>query len=246
MASIILSLLVAPLLAIYILVVLLVLDLDESYAQYALIIPVAYVLGSVPWGFLIAFAVKGIDIRQYGSGKTGTSNVLRSAGGPFAALALTLDMSKGLLAVFLAKVVADSASAEVVAGLLALAGHNWSFSLGFKGGRGIAPGIGGLLVMSPVAGAIAVVAGFTPVTLLTRYLSMGSIMSVFAAFLSLLGMVLLGYSSATYLIYTGIGGAVIIWQHKDNIQRLLQGNERRLGQSAERISEAPGSGAGRG
>ena len=243
MAMIMVGLLVPPLLAVYAMVVLLVLDMDRSYAHYALILPVAYVLGSIPWGFLITLAARGVDIRQYGSGKIGMSNVLRTAGGPLAFLALILDLSKGLLAVFLARVVADNAAAEVSAGLAVLIGHNWSVFLGFKGGRGIATGLGGLLLMAPIAGAIAM-AIFAPVTLLSRYLSLGSMTSVLAAFLSLLAMVLLGHSSTTYLLYTGIGGTIILWQHRSNIQRLLQGRERRLGQSADRIAEASSSGPG--
>ena len=242
MATVIASLFVPPLLAIYVLVALLVLDMDQSYAQFALILPIAYVLGSIPWGFLITMVAKGIDIRQYGSGKVGTSNVLRTTGGPFAVLALVLDLSKGLLAVFLARAISDTAAVEVAAGLLALVGHNWSVFLGFKGGRGIVIGLGGLLVMEPTAAAIAIVAGFTPITLLTRYLSLGSILSVIMAFLVLLAIVLLDRSSAIYLLYAGIGGAIIIWQHRDNIRRLFQGTERRLGQPAERLGEAPSSG----
>ena len=245
MAPIVLRLLVMPFLVIYASVIVITLDMDRSYAQYALILPICYVVGSIPWGVLVTLAVKGVDIRQYGSGKTGTSNVLRTAGGPFAALVLVLDLSKGLLAVTLARIVADTAAAEVTAGLVALVGHNWSFFLGFKGGRGIATGLGGLLVMAPVAAAIAV-ASFTPVTLVTRYLSLGSITSVIVAFLSLLVMVLLDHSSATYLLYAGIGGVIILWQHRGNMQRIVRGNERRLGQRAESIGGAPSAGVGRG
>ena len=244
MSTMILSLLVPPILGIYVVVTLLVLDMDSRDAHFALVLPVSYVLGSVPWGFLITWAVKGVDIRQYGSGKTGFSNVLRSAGGPFAGIALILDLSKGLLAVFLARVVEDNPSVEVAAGLAALVGHNWSVFLGFKGGRGIATGLGGLLVMAPIAGAIAL-ASFTPVTLISRYLSLGSMIAVIVAFLSLLAMVLLDYSSSAYLFYAGIGGAIIIWQHSDNIRRLLRGNERRLGESAQPIAEASSPGASR-
>ena len=237
MGMALLGLLVAPLLAVYVMVVLLVLDTDRSYAHYALIVPVAYILGSIPWGFLITMGVKGVDIREYGSGRIGMSNVLRTGGGPLAALGLALDLSKGLFAVLMAKIVADTAVAEVVAGLLALAGHNWSMFLRFKGGRGISTGVGGLLIMEPIAGGIAF-ATFAPVTLLSRYLSLGSMVAVVVAFLSVLVMVLLDYSSPTYLYYTGVGGAMILWQHKDNIRRLLQGTERRLGQRAGRIAEA--------
>ena len=237
MTRIALSLFVPPLLGLYVLVVVLVLDMDRPYGQYALILPIAYILGSVPWGFLIALAVKGIDIREYGSGKIGMSNVLRTAGGPFAFLALLLDLSKGLLAVLLARVIADTPSVEVAAGLAVLVGHNWPVFLGFRGGRGISTGLGGLLVMEPIAGAIAL-ASFTPITLLSRYLSLGSIIAVVVAFLSTLGMVLLDQSPTTYLLYAGFGGAIIIWQHRDNVRRLIEGKERRLGQPADSVAEA--------
>ena len=245
MAQIVLAIALPPLLALYAAIVLLVMDTDTAPAQYALIIPLAYVLGSVPWGFLIGMAVKGVDIRQYGSGKIGTSNVLRTAGGTFAALTLVLDLSKGLLAVLLARVVTDEPLLQVAAGLGVLAGHNWSVFMGFKGGRGISPGLGALLIMQPVAAAIAL-ASFIPITLLSKYLSLGSMLSVIVAFFASLAMVLLDHGSSTYLWYTGIGGAIVLWQHRDNAQRLIQGTERRLGQRTERIEEAPIPGTGPG
>ena len=97
--------------------------------------------------------------------------------------------------------------------------------------------MGGLLIMEPIAVAIAF-GVFTPVTLISRYLSLGSITAVVVAFLAVLVMVLLDYSSSAYLYYTGIGGAIIIWQHRDNIRRLFRGTERRLGQRASRVAEA--------
>ena len=237
MAALALGLLVPPVLAVYVLVIALVLDMDRTYTQYALMLPVAYVLGSIPWGFLLAMGVRGVDIRQYGSGRTGTSNVLRSAGGKLAVLALALDLSKGILAVLLAKAVADDAAVEVAAGLLVLVGHNWPIFLKFKGGRGIATGLGGLLVMEPIAGAVAV-ASFVLVTFPSRYLSLGSIASLFGAFLSTLALALLDRSASTYLLYTGIGCSMILWQHRDNIQRLLHGTERKLGQPAQMLGDA--------
>ena len=243
MATLALGILVPPLLAVYVLVVFLVLDMDQSYARYALVLPMAYILGSVPWGFLMALVVRGVDIREYGSGKTGMTNVLRTAGVPAAAVSFVLDLSKGLLAVFLARVVVDTVEAEVSAGLLALAGHNWSVFLGFKGGRGTVTGLGGLMAMGPVSGAIAVVS-FMPVILISRYVSLGSIVGVTVAFFSQLAMVLLDMSSPTYLLYTGVGCPIIIWQHRDNIQRILQGTERRIGQRVDRLGGAPSSGVG--
>ena len=245
MGGMALRLLVPPLLAVYVLVVLLVLDTDKPYAHYALVLPVSYVLGSIPWGFLMIQGAKGVDIREYGSGKTGTSNVLRTAGISLATLALVLDTSKGVLAVFMARAVADTATAEVAAGLLALVGHIWPLFLGFKGGRGIATGMGGLLVMSPIAVALGA-PFFISTTLLSRYLSLGSIVGVTGSFFGLLALVLLEQSSPTYLWYAGAGGLLIIGRHWDNIQRLRQGKERKLGQSAGKLGEASSTSMGRG
>ncbi|MCE2463573.1 MAG: glycerol-3-phosphate acyltransferase, partial [Dehalococcoidia bacterium] len=87
---------------------------------------------------------------------------------------------------------------------------------------------------------------FTPISLLSRYLSLGSVLSVLVAFLALLSIALLDHAPKTYLYYTGIGGAIIIWQHRDNIRRLIRGTERKLGQRADRIGEAPSPGTGGG
>ena len=234
-----------PLTALYLLIVLLVLDISETYVQYLVIVPLTYILGSIPWGYLVTHMARRIDVRQYGSGKTGMSNVLRTAGGRLAAVVLILDLAKGVLAVLLARAVAGSPVAEVVAALLVLAGHNWSILLGFKGGRGILTGSGALALMSPLSVAAALIS-FIPVTLFTRYLSLGSIIAVFVAFIALVVLTLLripipqSEPPPIYLLYTALGATMIIWQHRDNIQRLLQGTERRLGQPAERLATPAG------
>ena len=235
-------------------VALLSLRAGPAAAQYALLLPLAYLIGALPWGYVALYLRRGIDIREYGSGRTGVSNALRTAGYRVAGLVLLLDLAKGIAAVLLARLLVGDAGAEVAAGLLALAGHNWPVFLGFRGGRGIAPGLGGLAVMSPVAAAAGVLA-FIPTCLLSRYLSLGSIMGVVAAGAALLILALLngltpngyllygsvwgynafGINPGPYLIYGLLGGGVIIWQHRDNIQRLLQGTERRLGHPATRI-----------
>ncbi len=234
-----------PVIALYLLVVLLVLDVSETYVQYLVIIPLSYVLGSIPWGFLVARISTGVDLRQYGSGKTGMSNVLRTAGGRMAMVVFILDLTKGILAVLLARAIAGSPVAEVVAALLALVGHNWSIFLGFKGGRGILTGLGSLVVMSPLSGAIALLS-FIPVTLFTRYLSLGSITAVMVACLALLTLTLLripipqSEPPPIYMVYAFLGAAIILWQHRDNIRRLSRGQERRLGQPAKRLDEQGG------
>ena len=204
------------------------------FAKYAALLPLAYLLGSIPWGYFFLHWRRGLDIRDHGSGRTGMSNVLRTAGGRVAAAVLLLDLSKGMLVVLLSRELIGTTGAEVFAGLLALIGHNWPVFLNFRGGRGIATGLGGLSVMAPIPAAIAA-AAFIPVTLISRYLSLGSITGVVTAFLSLLALILIGMYSSTYIWYAFIGGGIILWQHRDNIQRLLQGTERRLGNPATPI-----------
>ena len=221
-----------PLAAFYILGVLLALDMNSTAGQYALLVPVCYLLGSMPWGFLLTYAIKGVDVTRYGSGKTGVANVMRTVGGKMAAIVLVLDGGKGALSMALAWAVADTGEAMVVAGLVAMAGHNWSVFLGFKGGRGVATSLGGLLVMQPVAGAVAM-AAFLPVTLASRYFSAGSLTATVIAFVATLVMALMGQSPYIYLLYTGPGGLAIVWLHRDNILRLWHGTERRLGEVAE-------------
>ena len=203
-------------------------------ARYAAVLPLAYLLGSIPWGYIFLQWYRGVDIREYGSGKTGMTNVLRTAGGRVAAAVLLLDLAKGILVVLLAREVLSTTSAEVASGLLALAGHNWPVFLKFRGGRGIATGLGVLSVMAPIPAIIGTLV-FLPITLISRYLSLGSIIGVVTASASLLTLALLGMYSTTYTWYAIIGGALIIWQHRDNIQRLLQGKEHRLGMPAARI-----------
>ena len=206
------------------------------FVKYATLLPLAYLLGSIPWGYFFLHWRRGLDIRDHGSGRTGMSNVLRTGGGRVAAVVLLLDLSKGVLVVLLSRELIGTTGAEVAAGLLALVGHNWPVFLNFRGGRGIATGLGGLSVMAPIPAAIAA-AAFIPVTLISRYLSLGSITGVLAACVSLAALTLIGnmYSS-TYSWYSLIAGGIILWQHRDNIQRLLQGTERRLGNPATPIN----------
>lgn len=222
---------VLPMMTAAVVLVFLTLGNASTLVQYAAVLPLSYLIGAMPWGYLMLRWRHGVDIRQYGSGRIGTSNVLRTAGGKVAAVVLALDLGKGVLAVMLARVVIGTNSGEVAAGLLVLVGHNWPVFLRFRGGRGIATGVGGLWVMAPIAAAVATLF-FITVTLVSRYLSLGSITAVIVACLSLVGLTVAGIYSSTYWVYAFPGGAMILWQHRDNIQRILRGNERRLGQPA--------------
>ena len=188
----------------------------------------AYLVGSLSWGYMLVDLVMGEDIRDFGSGRTGMSNILRTAGGKAAALVFLLDAGKGVLVVLLARAVTGSVEAEVAAALIALCGHNWPVFLRFRGGRGIMPGFGGLSVMAPW---IAVSGGalFLVVTLSSRILSLGSIVGTLAVALISLALTFMMGHHQLYTLYAFVGGALIIWQHRDNIRRIANGTERRLG-----------------
>ena len=203
---------------------------------YGLLIPFFYLLGAVPFGFLIARFVRRIDVREYGSGNTGASNVLRAAGLWPALVVLVLDTGKGVLAVVVAKVMDVSPALEVAAALSVLIGHNWSVFLRFRGGKGSATGIGSFCAMSPLAGLIMLSVGL-PFVAFFRYVSLGAIIGAVTAVVTMLLLAIvapalhLGVPSLTYVLYPVIGAPIVLIKHRDNIRRLLSGQERKLGES---------------
>ena len=204
--------------------------------EYALILPGAYLLGSISWGLIIGRVSRGIDVRKHGSGGTGATNVLRTLGPRVAALVLIADLLKGLVAALVAKLVCGTALAEALAGVLVVAGHNWPVFSRFQGGRGIATAAGALAVMSPVA--IGAAAGaFAPTTAISRYISLGSIMAVLAAMVTIPILAAVDLASWQYLVYTMVAGPMILWRHRGNIHRLLSGTERRLSFGRDKASQ---------
>ena len=199
--------------------------------RWAGVVALSYLLGSLSWGYMLLRLRLGVDIREFGSGRTGMTNVLRTGGGKAAAVVLALDIAKGSIAVILAREVIGSQAGEVTAALLVLVGHNWPVFLRFHGGRGILTALGGLSIMAPVP-AVLGTATFLATTFLSRYISLGSIVGVIIGGLSVIGLALAGWYSTVYVAYALAASIVIIWQHRDNIQRIRQGNERRLGQAA--------------
>ena len=221
----------------YVLAIALALDTSQTLPQYLLLLPLVYVLGSLPWGFLVIRLFQGVDIREYGSGRIGTSNVFRTAGLRTAAAVFILDLSKGALAVVLAKIVVGTVTAEVVAGLLALAGHNWSMFLNFKGGRGIGPCSGAIVIFAPIVTAVSLLV-FILTAYSSRYVSLASLLGVATAVTATAVQVAITDYSSVYLIYFVVSGSIIFWQHRDNIHRLLRGTERRIGDPADKAAES--------
>ena len=182
-----------------------------------------HVCGSVPSGLWLVQAFHGIDIRNYGSKNIGTTNVFRTVGPKTAVLVLIADAFKGILAVGIMSYFFHNPLLDVVTALGALLGHNYSLFLGFKGGKGVATALGLLIFMMPKV-AVASFGIWLVCVLLTRYVSLGSIMA--AIFTPPLAWYL-DYSSA-YVIFSVVAAFFVVLRHKENIHRLLTGTESKI------------------
>lgn len=187
---------------------------------------IAFIIGSVPSGLLIA-RLKGVDLRKTGSGNIGATNVLRAVGKVPALLTLAGDILKGTLAVALGGYFLDNLLMKGIVGLAAIAGHNFSLFLGFKGGKGVATSIGVLILFAPKA-ALITLALWLGVALMTRYSSLGAIVSFG---LLPLNIYLFDYTKEK-LIISVIIASLLLFRHSANIKRLLNGSESRIGERA--------------
>ena len=196
---------------------------------YLLATLAGYLLGAFPTGYLACRLWCGIDIRQIGSGRTGGTNVLRSAGWGPAVLTVLGDAGKGYLAVALAKMLIASRAAAVVAGLAAVIGHNHSIFLGGMGGAGSMTNTGVLLALSPL---VAVTSGLTSVAVLviSRIASLGSITLALLTPLLLWAGSRWGGLPAEYIAYGIFSSALTLYQLRPNIKRLIEGCERKIGE----------------
>jgi glycerol-3-phosphate acyltransferase PlsY len=209
--------------------------------ENALAVALAYLVGAVPLGLVLGKLLRGIDIRDHGSGKIGATNVLRSVGGKAAVAVLVFDLGKGVVAVFIAKGLGDARYVEVLAPIAAVAGHNWSVFIRFTGGRGVNAGLGGLFALTPIWAAIALGSGLAVIAA-SRYVSLGSVTGAVFTLILMLVLAILGKEPWEYFAYTAVGVPVIIYAHRDNVVRLWRGEERRLGQKAEQLTpEARGA-----
>ena len=189
-----------------------------------LLILCGYLLGSVPTGLLVGRAF-GVDVLKEGSGNIGMANVLRAAGKWPAALTMVGDMLKGFVPVMLARAITDNGWVIAAVALAAVAGASWSVFLRFKGGKAVATGAGTTIGLAPPVGLV-LFALWWAVALTSRYTSLAAIVlmivSPFAFWLT--GQPL------PYVVYTVVGGAVVIWRHRENARALLAGRERKFGE----------------
>lgn len=196
---------------------------------------VGYLLGSIPSGLLIGRWLRGVDIRAYGSGRTGATNAMRSLGIRGFALTFAADAAKAIASVLLARAIAgtvvDGTLASAVAAVAAIVGHNWPLYIVFRGGRGVACSFGSILMLY-WPGALLGLVVFGVLLKLTRYVSLGSIVGTLTGLVAALVAVAVGAQPPVLAAFAVAAAAIVIGSHKDNIERLLAGTERKIGQRA--------------
>jgi len=205
--------------------------MDEGLLLRVVLVGIAYLAGSIPFGVVVARLSGGPDPRSIGSGRTGGTNALRALGRKWAAVVVTGDLAKGALPVLLARVLTNGdATVEVLCAAAAVLGAWRSVFLGLAGGgRGVGTGVGTMLVIEPVAVVLAAPV-FFGVILLTRYVSLGSLIGSAAMFpaMLILWAVAQGWVAPQYLAWAAVGPVLIWIAHADNIDRLLHGKERKF------------------
>ena len=205
--------------------------------EIAFAVVCGYVIGAIPVGLLIGRLSDGLDVREYGSGKTGFTNSLRVLGFRRSLPVFLGDFGKGLAATLLPLIYTDDPWARAGAALAAVAGHVWPLFAGFRGGRGVLTGAGALTALSP----LAVLAVLPPAGLLlftTRYVSAASISSAALAGLLFIVLAAVDLHPWAFAAAAVAGGALIVVLHHDNIARLRAGTERRIGEGGERRAVA--------
>lgn len=197
--------------------------------QVLVAILIGYLAGAVPTGVVIG-RLHGVDLTQVGSRKTGATNVLRTLGKGAAAIVFVGDFLKATVAILIVGAVFPSDEwARALAGIAAVLGHCYSAFIGFKGGRGVTTGLGGLLALSPVAGGLGLLVGLSAIAA-TRYVSLGSILGTVVGAGALLFLALTGANPIAHAAFALVVGIFIVVVHYDNIGRLLRGTERKLGE----------------
>jgi glycerol-3-phosphate acyltransferase PlsY len=189
---------------------------------------IGYGLGSVPTGVIVSRLARGVDVRDYGSGGMGTTNVLRTVGPVAAGSVFVLDVAKGTTAVLAARVLRASPAGQAAAGVAAVAGHSWPVWARFRGGKSVATGFGALLALSPPGSAAAVVGGLSALAA-TRIVSVGSLAAALSATAGTgVDALRRGGRGPWPFAYAATTTAVIAVRHSANLRRIVKGVEPRL------------------
>ena len=196
---------------------------------YVIIMLTAYLLGNISTSYIVAKRLTGVDIRTQGSGNAGSTNVLRTLGKKAGALTFIGDVLKGLIAVLIARFIAygvnlDNTTCAYIAVVAVVLGHNYPVFLGFKGGKGVATSLGSMLGMNPLV-ALLCLGFFIIIVAITKYVSLGSMLGIGLSPV----IMMINHNTKGVLVTLFLTISVVI-THKENIKRLLNGTERKLGQ----------------
>lgn len=194
---------------------------------------IGYLLGSIPTGVLIGRLAGIRDVREYGSGKTGFTNSLRTLGIRWAILVVIGDVAKGAAPVLIGRFLFDEPMAAALGGVAAVIGHTYPLFAGFRGGRGVSTALGAFLAVSPLA-ALAVLAIALIVLAAFRYASLMSIVGVLVGCLTIVGLVIVDRAAQPYLVFALLTTFAVELNHLGNIRRLIAGTEPKLGQGGQR------------
>ena len=197
-------------------------------AGVALVIA-SFLIGAIPWGYVAGKASRGIDLRTVGSGGTGATNVLRTVGARASALVALLDILKGVLPVVFARSAGFEAGWVAMAAVVTVAGHCWSPFIGFKGGKGVATGAGAAMALFPQI--LLIVPVMALVVWGTKYVSLGSLTAAALGALLALAYAVAGQLDWTAAVAILVISGIIFGRHEGNIRRLLNGRERRIGET---------------
>jgi glycerol-3-phosphate acyltransferase PlsY len=201
--------------------------------SYAINILIGYLLGSIPSGLLVGYLFLHRDIRKSGSGRTGATNVLRTAGKRAAALVLVIDVLKGTIPALLGRFVFHDDGVAAAGAAAAIAGHIWPVFAGFRGGRGVATSFGGLLGLTPLVSLFFPIIA-AAIVIPTKYVSLMSVVATPVAAAIVIVLVFAGQQPASFAFYALFAVFLVEYMHIPNIRRLLAGTEPRIGQGGER------------
>lgn len=196
--------------------------------RFVAVIFLGYLIGAIPFGLVVGKLAQGVDVREYGSGKMGATNVLRILGAKVGVLVFAADLAKGAVAVLLSRAILDTHAAAVGAATAAIVGHNWPVYIRFWGGRGVTTALGGLFALAPLVGVGCLGIGGIVIAW-SRYVSLGSMAGALSGGIIMTPLVALDRQPVEFLVYALIASSLIVFQHRDNISRLRSGTERKLG-----------------
>lgn len=201
--------------------------------QFLLVALIGYLIGAIPSGVWVGKIVRGVDIRDYGSGKSGLTNSVRTLGYGPAIIVFVLDALKGAIPVLIARIFFDGAAIQAVAGVAAMVGHVWPVYIGFRGGRGVLVAFAATTAMMPLLGPLMIAIGLA-IALPFGYISLASVVGSGVMAGIIVALALAGRVPPAYAVFGVIAATMIAVLHRDNIQRLRSGTEPKFGQGGHR------------